>query len=347
MKLDFNAFSTKLREKKAITLDGNGLTLNVLYPKVFSMNPQCQTLLFPTLSDFFNLEFALTKDEQILTKSERFFLGLCYLAIGDTEEMLNYLTHQEMTDYTEALTALGEYYLENGDVDQGISYFEKAAPKQNLIYHYLGCHYLFGLNNVKQDDKKAQSCYEKLGGTCYNTRDQKIPSTLLCKNQVRTNLRLKEIVSCVEKELSLMDANEPNALLKTLRTRLESELKTFQDAMKTVPFASTENITAKFFWNEDAPVSLTDEQKIHNKQNKIINQFVATCRNETNKTIRLLDKNELKASDYCLNLLKAIMNAVIRVFTLGLANNNTLFSYTHAKSAQKIDTLQKSLSINY
>lgn len=60
------------------------------------------------------------------------YAGICYFKLGDTQKAINLLKEFKGRDYmiSPAITGLiGDCYVNNGNVKEGISYFEKAAKK--------------------------------------------------------------------------------------------------------------------------------------------------------------------------------------------------------------------------
>lgn len=291
-----------------------------------------------------NLSSVFAKSDDALTDNERHLLGLCYITAGEEETGLLYLRKAASNNHTDALIALGEYSLQTGQTEAGIRYLKQAALNRYFIYHHLGRHYLFNLNGVEQDDEKALKCFQSLGGHGFTTNDEQAPSTLFCIKQARTNLCMKRIQYVIEMGPELTTNEKSNALLTKLHDTLQLKLTSFQTAMRNIPLAKGKRIPAKSSGSDADFIYLDDSEGMFIKRDKALYNFKNECRNEINKTIKLLDKDDLRAVDYLLNLIKAIINVGVRVLNLcGLANKNSFFPYTHAEPAKQLLALNETL----
>lgn len=325
------------------------LSWAMLYPKIFINNSlyinQDSSLLFQSIEGVFNLRDTYEKSNEQLTARESFFLGFCYIVAGQKGDGVLHVANAAYGGYFCGQIPLGLYYLYTGETNKGISCLEKAAPNNSYIYHYLGRLCLLGRGGVEQNDETALSYFSTLDkiGITFTTDDPEAPSTSFCINTARTNISIKRIESLIQAKPTLTDNAKSNAHLKTLHKKLHSNFETFQDNMKSIPAATGKPVASNSLFLNSDKVYLTDEPEMRKKQNNALNEFKAACRKDINDTIGLLDKGELNALDYCLNLLKAIMDVAIRVFSLGLAKSS-LFSYTHVEPAQQLVTLKDSLS---
>lgn len=108
-------------------------------------------------------------DEYGVTKSANlayYYAGICYLQTGEYEEAIKHLKKFDANDVlvsTVALGAIGDAYVELGDLEEGASFFIKAADKKKN--NFTSPIYLKKAGLVfeeLEDYKKALDTYEKI-----------------------------------------------------------------------------------------------------------------------------------------------------------------------------------------
>jgi tetratricopeptide (TPR) repeat protein len=108
-------------------------------------------------------------DDYAATKSAnlaQYYAGISYLRLGEYEEAINYLDDFDASDRVISVVALGatgDAYVELGNYDKGLTYYEKAAglnPNDLLSPIYL---FKAGLVQEKLGNyKKAVASYKKI-----------------------------------------------------------------------------------------------------------------------------------------------------------------------------------------
>lgn len=108
-------------------------------------------------------------DDYAATKSAnlaQYYAGISYLRLGEYEEAINYLEDFDASDRiisVVALGATGDAYVELGDFDKGLTYYEKAAGLNSN--ELLSPVYLFKAGLVQEklgNYKKAVASYKKI-----------------------------------------------------------------------------------------------------------------------------------------------------------------------------------------
>ena len=116
-------------------------------------------------------EYGITKTANLAN----YYAGISYLRLGEFENAIEYLKHFDSSDKLVsviALGALGDAYVELGDYDEAISFFEKAANKNKN--EFTSAIYLkkAGLAyEAIENYSKAISAYEKIK-TLYPESDE-------------------------------------------------------------------------------------------------------------------------------------------------------------------------------
>ena len=108
-------------------------------------------------------------DEYSMTKTANlaeYYAGICYLRLGEFEDAIEHLKQFDSNDKLVsviALGALGDAYVELGEYDEAVSFYEKAAEKNKN--DFTSAIYLKKAGLVYEtieDYKKAVASYEKI-----------------------------------------------------------------------------------------------------------------------------------------------------------------------------------------
>lgn len=108
-------------------------------------------------------------DEYSMTKTANlaeYYAGICYLRLGEFEDAIEHLKQFDSNDKlvsVVALGALGDAYVEIGDYQEAISFFEKAADKnKNDLTSAIYLKKAGLVYEALEDYKKAIASYEKI-----------------------------------------------------------------------------------------------------------------------------------------------------------------------------------------
>lgn len=86
--------------------------------------------------DGFNEGFLTIADDFGMTNTgglANYYAGVCYLHLGQYDDAIDYLKNFDAGDdmiSTMAVMAIGDAYVEKGDVDEAVSYFKKASERE-------------------------------------------------------------------------------------------------------------------------------------------------------------------------------------------------------------------------
>lgn len=95
-----------------------------------------------------------------------YYAGTCFLYSGNYDEAINFLSNYSSSDeYTQAMAygMQGDAYSEKGEMDQAISFYEKAAnyaPNESLAPYFLRKAGLLAEHSQKDD--QAKGYYERI-----------------------------------------------------------------------------------------------------------------------------------------------------------------------------------------
>ncbi len=87
-----------------------------------------------------------------------YYAGVSYLNLGQYDEAIDYLSAfngDDMVVSSMALGAIGDAYMEKGETDQGISYYEKAASNNDNNFTSPMYHFRAGLAKLKANDNEG------------------------------------------------------------------------------------------------------------------------------------------------------------------------------------------------
>jgi len=108
-------------------------------------------------------------DEYGITKSAnlaKYYAGICYYKLGEYEDAIEQLKKFDSDDImvaTIALGAIGDAYVELGEIDEGIEYYLKAAERKPNDFTSSLFLKKAGLMYEEQGNfKKALEAYEKI-----------------------------------------------------------------------------------------------------------------------------------------------------------------------------------------
>ncbi|MFW5757717.1 MAG: tetratricopeptide repeat protein [Bacteroidota bacterium] len=132
-------------------------------------------------------EYKMTRSANLA----RYYAGISYLNMGEYEEAIKHLKKYKRNDELVApmaLGAIGDAYLETGDMEKAADYYEKASNRyENSLTAPAFLMKLAMVYELQGDYQKAVSAYERIQKDFPNTNEGRNIERYLSRAQARIN----------------------------------------------------------------------------------------------------------------------------------------------------------------